>query len=172
MIQEWYVQNIQGNFNLVLAFFLSQLVNVVLSTIKSVVLIKGSRNAATVINTISYTINAAIISFIGKVNDVFTVCLITFVTNLVGVYFGLWVTEKFRKETLWRVSATVRAEYLNILMKDLDENNIMYLTYSTNWKKFVPVDVFSNNKQESKIIKSIFKKYNVKYTISVNHHEL
>ena len=42
--------------------FISQLVNVILSTIKSVLTVKGTRMSATLINTISYTINAAVIS--------------------------------------------------------------------------------------------------------------
>lgn len=172
IIIEWINNIILSQWQLILAFFISQLINVILSTIKSVLTVKGTKFTATLINTISYTLNAAVINQIGKVDDLFLVCIFTAITNIIGVSFSLWLLDKLRKEQLWRISATVKTEFFNDLIHELSENNIEFITYNTSWKKRVPIDVFSNTRSESEIVKTIFNKYNVKYTISVNHGEL
>ena len=171
-IIEWINNIIFSQWQLILAFFISQLINVILSTIKSVLTVKGTKFTATLINTISYTLNAAVINQIGKVDDLFLVCVFTAITNIIGVSFSLWLLDKLRKEQLWRISATVKTECFKDLIQDLSENNIDFITYNTSWKKRVPIDVFSNTRSESEIIKTIFNRYNVKYTISVNYGEL
>jgi len=76
-----------------IAFFIAQLVNVILSTLKSVLTIKGSRIVAASANAISYAINALIIKQISGINDIFVITGITAVTNFGGVYFSLWLLE-------------------------------------------------------------------------------
>lgn len=167
-IKTWFNDTVAGNMSLIIAFFISQLVNVILSTIKSVLTIKGTRFTATCINTISYTINAAVINQIGKVDDIFLVCLFTAITNIVGVSFSLWMLDKVRKDQLWRISATVKTEFFDLLIDELHQNDIAFITYQTSWEKRTPIDVFSQTKQQSALIKKIFTKYQVKYTISIN----
>jgi hypothetical protein len=84
-IIEWINDIIFSQWPLILAFFISQLINVILSTIKSVLTVKGTKFTATLINTISYTLNAAVINQIGKVDDLFLVCIFTAITNIIGV---------------------------------------------------------------------------------------
>lgn len=171
-LKEWFQINIVDVKNLLIAFIIAQLINVIISTLKSVLTIKGTRITATLINAISYTVNAGVISQIGKVDNIIIVCVVTCITNLIGVWFSLWLLDKLRKDQLWRISATVKTEYKEQLMKELDIHNIMYLCIANNWHKFAPLDIFSTSKEESKIIKQIFIKYKVKYTISVNKGEL
>ena len=128
IIIEWINNIILSQWQLILAFFISQLINVILSTIKSVLTVKGTKFTATLINTISYTLNAAVINQIGKVDDLFLVCLFTAITNIIGVSFSLWLLDKLRKEQLWRISATVKTEFFNDLIHELSDNNIVYLT--------------------------------------------
>ena len=165
----WIADNILLNWQFLLAFFISQLINVILSTIKSVLTIKGTKMNAAVICTITYTVNAVVINQIGKVDNLIIVCIVTAITNFTGVLFGLWVLDKLRKDQLWRISATVKTEYFQQLILDLKAAEIDFITYNTPWKKRVPVDVFSNNQKESLVIRDIFQRYNVKYTISVNN---
>lgn len=168
-MENWWNNFIQNtDWRLLIAFILGQLINVILSTLKSVLTVKGTKVSATLINTISYTINASIISVIGKVDDIIIVCIITAVSNMVGVYFSLWLIEKLRKDREWRISATVKTEFFNMLIKELHDSNIEFITFNTSWPKRTPLDVFSTSKKESKKISEIFKKYNVKYTISIN----
>ena len=57
-------------------------------------------------------------------------------------------------------------------VKDLKDNNIDFIAYETSWKDYKVVDIFSKHKSTSKIIKNIFKHYDVKYTISANSARL
>ena len=155
-----------------IAFFIAQLVNVILSTLKSVLTIKGSRIVAASANAISYAINALIIKQISGIDNIFVITGITAVTNFGGVYFSLWLLEKVKKDQVWRISATVKTEFLKDLKLTLKESYIYFIAYETSWEDYKVVDVFSKNKKESKIIKEIFKKFDVKYTISANSYHL
>lgn len=169
----WFKNQTQPWIILIGAFFIAQLVNVILSTIRSVVLIKGGKKLAIIFNVISYSLSALVTALIaGVVKNVPIVVMITAITNAIGVWAGLTIIDKVRKDQLWRISATVRTEFFKPLIKDLSNNNIAFITYNTNWEERVPLDVFSHSRKESSLINSIFLKYRVKYTISTNNHNL
>ena len=151
----------------IILFFVCQLINVILSTIKSVVTIKGTKMAASIFSAVNYGFNTIIIKTIADV-DLIVAVVISMVCNLIGVYFGLWITEKLRKEQLWKITVTVPTEHLQSFKQDLLTNDIDFIAYETSWKDYKVVDIFSKHKSTSKTIKEIFKHYNVKYTISAN----
>ena len=158
-------------WKLIIAFFVAQLINVILSTLKSVITIKGGKGLASVANAIAYGFNTFVIKVIADV-DMWIAIVISIVCNLVGVYFALWITEKLRKDQLWKITATVPAENLEALTADLKEKEISFISYQTSWAKYKVLDVFSKHKKESKQIKEIFNKYNAKYTILANEGTL
>lgn len=152
-------------------FFLCQLINVVLSTIKSVVTIKGTKTVASIFSAINYGFNTFIIKAIAGV-DLWIAVLVSVVCNLIGVYIGMWITEKMRKEQLWKITVTVPTENLSNFKRDLKTHDIDFIAYETSWEDYKVVDVFSKHKATSKVIKEIFKNYKVQYTISANNGKL
>ena len=90
-------------------FIVCTFANVVISTIKSVMTIKGGKVNAAIWNALGYGLYAYIvvmtanapISTLGKV-------LITVGCNLIGVYGVKLVEEKLRKDKMWRIEMTVR----------------------------------------------------------------
>lgn len=148
-------------------FFVCQLINVILSTIKSVVTIKGTKLWASIFSSVNYAFNTIIIKTIADV-DLWVAVLVTSTCNLIGVYFGLWVTEKLRKEQLWKITVTVPTDRLSDFKKELNDNEIDFIAYETSWKDYKVVDIFSKHKSTSRTIKHIFSNYDVKYTISAN----
>ena len=165
----WFRENESNWWILIVAFTAAQFINVLLSTIRSVVLIKGSRKTAVVFNAISYTIGALVTGLIaGVVKNVPLICLVTAATNLTGTWVGLLIIDKVRKDQLWRISATVKSSQFQDLVNDLHRNEVDFITYETQWTERTPIDVFSKSKEESNLIKNIFKKYNVKYTINTD----
>ena len=157
--------------NIILVFFMAQLVNVVLSTLKSVITIKGGKNWAAVVNAIAYAFNNIVINSLANVSLEVAVA-ITIVTNLVGVYFGLWVIEKLRKDQLWKITVTVPTDQFSDFKNALVQQDISFIDYKTNWEKYKVLDIFSKHKTDSRTIKSIFKHFKVKYTISANSGNL
>ena len=151
----------------ILAFFLATLVNVILSTLKSVITIKGGRVLACVMSAIAYGFNTVVIKMVSDV-DMWVAVLSSVVCNLLGVYIGLFITDKMRKEQLWKITVTVPTEKLHDFKADLHAQEIAFVAYETSWEKYKVVDIFSKAKPESKKIREIIKKYNVKYTINAN----
>ena len=158
-------------FWFILLFFLCQLINVILSTIKSVITIKGTKIAASIFSAVNYGFNTFIIKAIADV-ELYLAVIISVVCNLIGVYIGLFITEKLRKEQLWKITVTVPTENLKEFKSELLENNIDFIAYETSWEDFKVLDIFSKHKSKSKLIKEIFKNYNVKYTVSANNIHL
>lgn len=172
-ISKWIEANNNNWLSVVILFTVTQLINVVLSTFKSVILIKGSKNTATVVNTISYSINVFITALIGSVvKNVPITVIITAITNMIGVWVGLTIIDKLRKERVWKISGTVKAELWEDLKRELILNEIHFIPIETSWDKRRILDVYSESKKESKLIGSIFKKYNVKYMILEAHNSL
>lgn len=156
---------------IIIAFFIAQFINVVLSTLKSVITVKGGKNWAAVANAVAYGFNTIVIKSLADVGMEVAV-IITIVTNLIGVYFGLGIMEKVRKDQLWKITVTVPSEELQDFRTQLKASGISFITYETQIDKYKVVDIFSKDRSDSKEVKNIFKYFNVKYTINANSGSL
>jgi len=171
-LTKWFEEN-NNWLMLITVFAFAQLINVILSTFKSIILVKGTKNTATIVNTISYTIGAFITALIGSVvKNVWLTIIVTFVTNLVGVWVGLTVVEKMKKVRVWKISATCSKEDWEALRKEMINAKVRFMPYETPWLEKIPFDVYSYSKEESKILSNIFKSYKVKYFIVENRYSL
>lgn len=162
-------------------FLILQLVNVVLSTIKTIVTIKGNKLHAALANGVYFGYYTFIIKAIGN-NDVFiingqevdgtiVIAIITIITNFVGVYLSLLVIEKTRKDKLWLLKVTIKTNQLKDFVQELHENNMRFITLSSDWEIAKPVDIYLYSKEETNICKSIMKKYDsIKYC-SIEMHD-
>jgi len=151
----------------IVAFFIATLVNVVLSTIKSVITIKGGPITASVMSAVAYGFNTLVIKMITGV-ETWVAVLASVVCNLIGVYIGLVITDKLRKDQLWKITVSIPTEKLHDFKTDLNEKEIAFVAYETSWDKYKVVDIFSKSKKESRVAREIINKYNAKYTISAN----
>lgn len=155
----------------IILFFVATLVNVILGTLKSVITIKGGRIAASVSSAVAYGFNTLVIKMITGV-ETWIAVLFSVVCNLLGVYIALLITDKLRKDQLWKITVTVPVESLHEFKTDLAEKNVPFVAYETSWDKCKVVDIFSKSRAESKVVRSIVKKYDVKYTITANCGDL
>ena len=155
------------NMGLLIGFIIATLINVILSTLKSVITVKGGRMVASITNAIAYGFNTICIKSISDV-ELWVAILVTVVSNLVGVYIALTIIKKFEKERLWKVTVTVPTENMKSFMTDLKEVHIMFITYETGYDKYKVIDIFSHGKAESRELRKLVYKYNVKYTINEN----
>ena len=87
----------------VLIFFIINLINVALSTIRSLTTIKSSKLVASITNALSYGFYAAIIKLITGF-PISTVVIVTIIANLIGVYFSIWLYDKFKKDRMWKIT--------------------------------------------------------------------
>jgi uncharacterized protein YebE (UPF0316 family) len=156
----------------ILYFILLQFVNVVISTFKSVLTIKGSKANAAIMNSIAYSVNIVVIYIVSGSISLWVSISVTFFVNMIGVYIGLSILEKLRKDQLWRISTTVPTESVQEFKKELLINNIKFIAFETSWEDYKAIDIFSASRSESSKISKLIGKYRVKYTILENSNTL
>lgn len=147
-----------------IVFFICSLINVMLSTLKTILTVKASKGVATIINAITYGFYAIVVKQLASL-DLITTITVTIVTNIIGVYVSMWLLEKTKKDCLWKISVTTKD---NTLVEKLEKFSISYVMNPVQYKKqtYYNIDVFSENQKDSSIIENILKEYKVKYNIT------
>lgn len=145
-------------------FFIINLINVILSTCKSILTVKSTRMIATLINATAYGFYALVVKSMGGF-DTTTVVVVTIVANLIGVYFSIWLLDTLKKDRLWKISVTALKDDGIKIANELTELEISRNYYEVNTHKMV-IDIYSENQKESELIKNILDKYTVKYHIT------
>ena len=141
----------------VLIFFVISLVNVMLSTVKSVLTVKATKGVATLINAISYGFYAVVVKQLASL-DLGATVTITILTNIIGVYISLWIVEKFKKDRLWKIClSTQHKEILEVL----DVNEIPFTIGKTksNFETYYSIEIYSKTQEVSMKIKNLINEY-------------
>lgn len=150
-------------------FIAIQLVNVILSTIKSIVTVNGSRMSASVINAVSYTFGAVITKLLTEQS--FEVAIVvTFITNIVGVWLGKYIIDKRQPERLWTVNATVRSKEKQALEDKLKSRSIQFILLPAENDRYL-YTIFARSKAESSLLQEILSGFDVKYSIIVSRKD-
>ena len=143
-------------------FFICQLINVALNTAKTIIMYRENKISSSVINAITYGFYAIIVVMTASALPLWLTILITFVTNLIGVYGSMWLLDRFKKDKLWEIVAniTVSDEELShfqaIMMKYEISHNLVKL-YGVNiadGKHHLTATMYSKNQEQSAIIKA------------------
>ena len=144
-------------------FILVQLITTIISTAKTVLTVEAGKTTAAVVNAVSYTLGAAITKLITK-QDMEVVILVTFFSNLIGVYIAKSILEKTRKTRLWVINATVKDDLKTLIEDSLLERSIQYtLIEAKNHRNFF--SIFSYSRGESTLIKEILESNNIRYSV-------
>ena len=145
----------------VIVFVVCSLVNVILSTLKTLIMVNAGRNSAIIINAVCYGFYSLVVKQLTSV-DYITAVTVTILANIVGVWLSYKIMDFFSKDKLWRITATLKTqvEFQNCVEK-LKKYNIGFTPIAhTN-----SIDIYSYNQKESAIIKSILANYDYKYFI-------
>lgn len=97
------------------------------------------------------------------------VVIVTVVANLIGVYFSMWMLDKFKKDVFWKITVIPENKSLPKIKKELVANGLGFNEYEVNTKygNQKSLDVFSENQAASKKIKEILNRNGkVKFHIS------
>ena len=148
----------------IVVFFVCQLINVALNTLKTIIMYKEEKISSSLINAITYGFYAIIVVMTASALPLWLTIVITFVTNLIGVYGSMWVLERFKKDRLWEIVATVKAEDTPYLADELDILEISYNDMQTSQGESV-FHIYSKNQKESIEIKERLDFYGAKYIV-------
>lgn len=150
--------------NTILLFALCTAVNVILSTIKSILTVNGGKASASLINAITYGFYSYVIVLTSADGmPIWLKMAITAVCNFVGVYFVKWIEEKARKDKLWKVELTVPTKYTNTIDFDLHDVPHSYIELSDKHTLF---NFYCATQKESAKVKAIANQYEAKYFVA------
>ena len=150
--------------NTILLFALCTAINVILSTIKSILTVKGGKLSASFINALTYGFYSYVIVLTSADGmPIWLKMAITAVCNFIGVYLVKWIEEKARKDKLWKVELTVPTKYTNIIDFDLHDVPHSYIKLSDKHTLF---NFYCATQKESAKVKSIANQYEAKYFVA------
>lgn len=147
----------------IIIFFILNLINVILGTMRSVLTVKSTPLVAVIINTLSYTFYSGIVKMTGE-QAMAVVLATTALTNIIGVWVAKVLLNKMRKDKLWRFTISVRYDDMGDFAKELNATNLPF-----GWSmrgKWVTYDVYAETQNESLIIKELCRKYDAKVFVS------
>lgn len=150
--------------NTILLFALCTAVNVILSTIKSILTVNGGKVSASLINAITYGFYSYVIVLTSADGmPIWLKMAITAVCNFIGVYLVKWIEEKARKDKLWKVELTVPTKYTNTIDFDLHDVPHSYIELSDKHTLF---NFYCATQKESAKVKDIANQYEAKYFVA------
>lgn len=150
--------------NTILLFALCTAVNVILSTIKSILTVNGGKLSASFINALTYGFYSYVIVLTSADGmPIWLKMVITAICNFIGVYLVKWIEEKARKDKLWKVELTVPTKYTNTIDFDLHDVPHSYIELSDKHTLF---NFYCATQKESAKVKAIANQYEAKYFVA------
>jgi hypothetical protein len=151
---------------IIFIFLVLQLVNVILSTIRSILTIKGGKLVASFINAGYFAFYTIVLIYTVADFPLWVKVAITFGTNLIGVFIVKLIEQKMRKDRLWKIEGTADYNTVNTenLINELTCNDISFNYIDI--EKYMIVNCYCETQTDSKIVKELFDRYNVKYFAS------
>ena len=148
----------------IIIFTVCSLVNVILSTMKTILTVRSTKIVASIINAVTYGFYAIVVKQLASLDLIVTV-IVTIATNLIGVYLSMWLMDKMKKDCLWKISVTTKDKSI---VKKIENFDIEYTMSPIQYKKetYYSIEIFSKNQKDSTIIKNILNEYKVKYNVT------
>ena len=148
----------------IIIFTVCSLVNVILSTMKTILTVRSTKIVASIVNAVTYGFYAIVVKQLASLDLTVTV-IVTIATNLIGVYLSMWLMDKMKKDCLWKISVTTKDKSI---VKKIENFDIEYTLSPIQYKKetYYSIEIFSKNQKDSTIIKNILNEYKVKYNIT------
>lgn len=151
------------NINLLLIFVALSIVNVVFSTIKSIVTIKSGPWVASIVSALYYGYYNIVLIYTVADFPLWQKVVVTAGCNLVGVFIVKYGEEKARKDKLWKVELTVPTKYKNAVDFDLRTVPHSYIELSDKHTLF---NFYCATQADSAKVKAIANQYEAKYFVA------
>ena len=150
----------------IVAFTVCQLINVALNTAKTIIMHKEEKISSSVINAVTYGFYAIIVVMTASALPLWITIVISALTNLFGVYGSMWLLDRFKKDKLWEIVATVKTPNNRTCLENgLDIEQISYNYNWTNKKDEYIFRIYSNSQKESAKIKELLDFVGAKYIV-------
>ena len=142
--------------NAILLFAIATVVNVILSTIRSLCTIKGGKWVSAISNAVCYGFYPFIVMLTAK--DAVSIIVnmaITAIANFICVWLIKYVEEKARKDKMWKVEVAIPNKYGNALHFDLRGLPHNYIEVGS-WTMF---NCYCMTQTDTKMVVDLAKQY-------------
>ena len=151
--------------NILIIFTILTFINVVFSTIKSIVTIKGGWISSSLCSGLYYGYYNIVLLYTVADFPLWQKVVVTALMNVIGVALVKIGEMKAQKDKLWKIETTVLAKKQGVVCELLTDANIPY-SYIENIGKFTKFDIYCSTKEQSLAVKEILKTHNAKYFAS------
>jgi hypothetical protein len=149
-----------------LYFFLISLINVILSSTKSICTVRYGRGVNVVANVIAYSFYTIVVKQTASLPLEITV-LSTAIANALGVWLSYVVLDLIQKDRLWKIEVVVPRHCMEVLHVAL---NYVPHTFIEAGPKTI-FNFYCNTKKETKEVVEQCKKYNGKFFAVENKYK-
>lgn len=149
-----------------LYFFLISLVNVILSSTKSICIVRYGRGINILANVVAYSFYTIVVKQTASLPLEITV-LATAIANALGVWLSYVILDLIQKDRLWKIEVVVPGRCTDVLHVTL---NYVPHTYIEAGPKTV-FNFYCNTKKETKEVVEQCKKYNGKFFAVENKYK-
>ena len=151
----------------ILLFTVATIINVILSTIRSLCTIKGGKWLSAITNAVCYGFYPLIVMLTAKDTvTIITNMIITAIVNFICVWLIKYVEQKARKDRLWKYEVTFEhdIEKYHYIKHICNNYNISFNFIDID--KYYIVNFYTKTQKESEIVNNIIKRCNGKYFVS------
>lgn len=138
----------------VVIFCICSLVNVILSTLKTLIMVNAGRNSAIIINAVCYGFYTLVVKQLSSV-DYATAVLVTIGANIVGVWISYKIMDLFKKDKLWLIKITIPSKNFESVKTKLKEYSISNSYY--NIDKYYVFDCYCETQNDSQKVLELCK---------------
>ncbi len=152
------------NIELLITFIILSIINVIFSTVRSIVTIKGNKVTASFISGGYFAFYNIMLLYTVADFPMWQKCVITFVCNVIGVFIVKFIEEKSRKDKLWKVEATIPRAEASRLINYLENSELSYNYVDIN--KYYLFNFYCPTQKESASVKELLDNFHAKYFVS------
>ena len=152
------------NIELLITFIILSIINVIFSTVRSIVTIKGNKVTARFISGGYFAFYNIMLLYTVADFPMWQKCIITFVCNVIGVFIVKFIEEKSRKDKLWKVEATIPRAEASRLINYLENSELSYNYVDIN--KYYLFNFYCPTQKESASVKELLDNFHAKYFVS------
>ena len=152
------------NIELLITFIILSIINVIFSTVRSIVTIKGNKVTASFISGGYFAFYNIMLLYTVADFPMWQKCIITFVCNVIGVFIVKFIEEKSRKDKLWKVEATIPRAEASRLINYLENSELSYNYVDIN--KYYLFNFYCPTQKESASVKELLENFHAKYFVS------
>ena len=151
----------------IVVFFVCQLINVALNTAKTIIMHKEEKISSAIINALTFGFYSIIVVMTASALPLWITIIITIITNLIGVYASMWLLDRFKKDSLWEITATIKDDQhkLEYICDYLAKENIKFNILRTWDNKEMIFHIYSENQSQSVYIKKVLDGIGAKYIV-------